>query len=153
VDLRVSPDEPNRAADASLLFDSEVRRSGDHAVITLVGELDTATAGTLYEQLAQLAAEGVRHFALNLAELSFIDSTGLSVVVAEHKRAESMGGELIILSPSTRVRRLLELTGLSDYLNLRPVAVMTPPVSPTTSVGTVARRSAAPDPIDTGAGR
>jgi anti-sigma B factor antagonist len=153
VALRELPVDPLRLKVASPLFDSEVRRSNDHALITLVGELDTSTAGTLYELLAQLAAEGVRHIALNLAQLTFIDSTGISVVVTEHKRAESMGGELIILSACPRVRRVFELTGLGDYLNLRPVAVITPHVSPATSVGTVKHVSVSPDVIDTGPGR
>jgi anti-anti-sigma factor len=91
----------------------------------LAGELDTSTAGTLYGQFAGLAAEGIRHVALNLAELSFMDSTGLSVVVAEHKRVESMGGELIIFSPRSGVRRLFEMTGLRDYLNIRPLMGVT----------------------------
>ena len=86
----------------------------------LDGELDTATAGQLFEMFAELAREGIKHVALNLAELDFIDSTGISVVVAEHKRVESMGGELIIFSPRPRVRKVLEVTGLGNYLNIRP---------------------------------
>jgi anti-anti-sigma factor len=153
VALRELPVDPHRLEVASQSFDSEVRRSNDHALITLVGELDTSTAGTLYEQLAQLAAEGVRHIALNLAELTFIDSTGISVVVTEHKRAESMGGELIILSPCPRVRRVFELTGLGDYLNLRPVTVTTPGVSPASRGDTVKHISVSSDGIETGSGR
>jgi anti-anti-sigma factor len=42
------------------------------------------------------------------------------VIVAEHKRVESMGGELIIFSPRPRVRKVLEVTGLGNYLNIRP---------------------------------
>ena len=86
----------------------------------LDGELDTATAAQLFEMFAELAREGIKHVALNLAELEFIDSTGISVVVAEHKRVDSMGGELIIFSPRPRVRKVLEVTGLGNYLNIRP---------------------------------
>ena len=96
------------------LLDIEVHRSDDHALVVLVGELDTATAGKLYEKLAEIAADGVRHVALNLAKLAFIDSTGLSVLVSERKRVASMGGELTLISTRPPIRRLLELTGLGD---------------------------------------
>ncbi len=86
----------------------------------LAGELDASTAGALYMQLAELAKLGVRHVALNLAELTFMDSTGLSVMIAEHNRVESMGGELIIFSPCDCVRRVFEVTGLCGFLNVRP---------------------------------
>ena len=107
-------------------FETEIRKvEQKHALVMLDGELDASTAHLLYEQLAALAREGTMHVALNLAELDFLDSTGLSVIVAEHKRVEAMGGELIIFSPCPRVRRLFELTGLDDYLNIRPVKVET----------------------------
>ena len=118
--LRIDLAPSDRFTVHTELLDSEVRRSDDHALIMLAGELDASTAGALYVQLAELAALGVRHVSLNLAELTFMDSTGLSVVVTEHKRVESMGGELIIFSPCDRVRRVFEVTGLCDLLNIRP---------------------------------
>jgi anti-sigma B factor antagonist len=87
----------------------------------LDGEVDVSTVGALYEKLAQLASEGVCHVALNLAEVQFMDSTALSVIVTEHKRVEAMGGELIIFSPPHHVRRLFDVVGLTDSLNIRPV--------------------------------
>ena len=48
----------------------------------LAGELDTSNVAQLYEELADLTREGVRHIAINLAELVFVDSTGLSALIA-----------------------------------------------------------------------
>lgn len=86
----------------------------------LAGELDTSNVGQLYEELAELSREGVRHIAINVADLEFIDSTGLSAIIAAHKRAEASGGELILFSPSHDMRRLFEVTGIDTYLNIRP---------------------------------
>jgi anti-sigma B factor antagonist len=86
----------------------------------LVGELDTSNVGQLYEELADLNREGVRPIAINLAELDFVDSTGLSALIAAHKRAEAQGGELILFSPSRDIRRLFEVTGIDTYFNVRP---------------------------------
>ena len=49
-----------------------------------------------------------------------MDSSGLSVVVAEHKRTTNDGGGLLILSPNRRVIRLFQLSGLMSYLVVHP---------------------------------
>lgn len=87
----------------------------------LAGELDTSNVGELDEMLTRLTQDGIRHIALNLAELDFADSTGLSAIIAAHKRAELLGGELIIFSPRPPIRRLFALSGVDHYLNIRPL--------------------------------
>jgi anti-sigma B factor antagonist len=102
-------------------LETDIRKAEPaHALVMLAGELDASNVGQLYEQLAELTREGVRHIALNLAELEFIDSTGLSLIIAAHKRAEALGGELIIFSPTRSIRRLFTVTGIDTYLNIRP---------------------------------
>jgi anti-anti-sigma factor len=101
------------------LLNPEIRRADNHALVLLRGELDASTSGQLYEQLAELTREGVVHVALDFSELEFMDSTGLSVVIAEHKRTAASGGELTILWPQSRVLRLFEITGLMGILHIR----------------------------------
>jgi anti-sigma B factor antagonist len=106
---------------AGELLETEIRPlETNDALVILAGEVDVSTVGQLYEQLAELSREGVCHVSLNVAEVTFIDSTGLSLLVAEHKRMESMKGELIIFCPSNQLRHLLQITGLDTYLNVRP---------------------------------
>ena len=99
---------------------TEIRGSRDHALVLLAGELDASTAGGLYEEFARLSREEVVHVALDLTALEFIDSTGISAIIAEHKRTASAGGELIILTPHRNVRRVFEVTGLMDVLDVLP---------------------------------
>jgi len=101
------------------LLNPEIRRADNHALVLLRGELDASTSGQLYEQLAELTREGVVHVALDLTELDFMDSTGLSVIIAEHKRTAASGGELVILTPQSRVLRMFEITGLTAILHIR----------------------------------
>jgi anti-sigma B factor antagonist len=101
------------------LLNSETRRGEHQAVVLLSGELDASTAGQLYEQLAELTRDGVVHVALDLSALEFMDSTGLSVLIAEHKRTTASGGELIIVSPQSQVLRMFEITGLTEVLHIR----------------------------------
>lgn len=98
----------------------EIHSVAEFATVTLIGDLDTSTAGLLYEQFAALTREGVKHVALDLEGLIFMDSTGLSVVIAEHKRTTSLGGELTIYSPQEAVRKLFEITGLINVLDVLP---------------------------------
>lgn len=99
---------------------TEIRGSEGHALVILTGELDLSTAGGLYEEFAALTREGVIHVALDLTALEFIDSTGISVIIAEHKRTAAAGGELIILTPHHNVRRVFEIVGLMDVLDVLP---------------------------------
>lgn len=99
---------------------TEIRGSRGHALVILSGELDASTAGGLYEELATLTREGVIHVALDLSALEFIDSTGISVIIAEHKRTTAEGGELIILTPHRNVRRVFDVTGLMGVLDVLP---------------------------------
>ena len=103
------------------VLETEIRKGEpQHAVVTLAGELDTSNVGQLYEELAELSREDVRHITIDVAELEFVDSTGLSAIIAAHKRAEASGGELLVLAPSHDLRRLFEITGIDNYLNIRP---------------------------------
>jgi anti-sigma B factor antagonist len=99
---------------------TEIRGSQHHALVILTGELDVSTAGQLYEELAALTREGMIHVALDLRALEFIDSTGISVLIAEHKRTAAAGGELIILMPHRQVRRVFEVSGLMGIFDVVP---------------------------------
>ncbi len=100
----------------------EIHKSADHALVVLVGELDASSAGLLYQEFAALNREGVTQVALDLEGLGFLDSTGLSVIIAEHKRATSLGGALVIYSPQQQVMKLFEMTGLLQLLDVVPRA-------------------------------
>jgi anti-anti-sigma factor len=99
---------------------TEIRGTKGHALVLLAGELDVSTAGGLYQEFAQLNRDGVVHVALDLTALEFIDSTGISAIIAEHKRTAAAGGELIILTPHRNVRRVFEVAGLMDVLDVLP---------------------------------
>jgi anti-anti-sigma factor len=99
----------------------DVQRADERTLVTLAGELDASTASLLYDQLSDLEIEDVQHVVLDLAQVSFMDSTGLSVVVTEHKRLLHAGGGLTIFAPPSSVRRLFEITGLDTVLDIVPV--------------------------------
>jgi anti-anti-sigma factor len=91
---------------------------GETAAITLNGELDLATAPQLRDHLTQLYASGVRNFVLDSNRVSFIDSVGLSVILALFRRCREEEGSLTIKSPSRVMQRTLEVAGLFDVLDI-----------------------------------
>ena len=78
-----------------------------------VGEIDAHTAPGLAAAI-DAAGDTVR---LNLAAVGFVDSSGLRVLIDAHRRREG-GGSLTLVAPSEAVRRLLEISGVDDYLTI-----------------------------------
>ena len=82
--------------------------------LVLVGEIDTYTAPQLSERLAGEPPVEV----LDLAGVSFIDSSGLRVLVEGHQTRLERGSRLVLRSPSAAVQRLLEISGLVGHLDV-----------------------------------
>jgi len=80
--------------------------------LCLVGELDLAGVGEVRARL--VATHG--DIELDCSRLTFIDASGLSVLVAGHRLCEARGATLTIVDPSPCVARLLALTGLDSIL-------------------------------------
>lgn len=92
----------------------------NESVVVAAGQIDSHTSPVLDEALDARPGDGVT--GLDLSEVSFIDSSGLRVIVRAHKRHLENGGRLVIESPSETVVRLLEMTGLTSQLEIGPSA-------------------------------
>lgn len=87
--------------------------------LRLHGELDAATAPVLESGLSAAAGDGADQVILDCANLEFIDSSGLSVLVANHKRLQDKGKELIVEAAPPGALRLFEIAGIDRVLNIR----------------------------------
>lgn len=96
-------------------FNVQTDSGSDPLRIVADGELDAASAGTLAEALED-AAPGSGGIVLDLAGVSFIDSSGLRVIAAEVQRAEAAGRPFAVTAASEAVRRIFEMTGLTSLL-------------------------------------
>ena len=99
-------------------FRVEVRNADATAVISVSGELDLASSPALEEELERVAQSDAQLVVVDLRHLEFMDSTGLSVLVRAHQRAEENGRRLGLVNGSQQVQRLLTLTGVADRLTL-----------------------------------
>jgi anti-sigma B factor antagonist len=101
-------------------FRAETMHGEGLVVVRLIGELDLTTAPQLGVCLDALRADGARDVRLDLSGLSFCDSSGISAMLTASKDWTKSGGRLSIASPQPAVRRVLEITGLLDWLNAPP---------------------------------
>jgi anti-anti-sigma factor len=103
----VYPDE-FRAAVASL--------TDELVLVSASGELDLYSAGHLQARIEEADTVGADTVLVDLSEISFIDSTALSVLVRETKRLEGRGHSLVLVTNDPRTRRVVEVTGLKQVL-------------------------------------
>ena len=106
-------------ADAPTTLELTVSEQDGETVVGAAGELDVNTAPELREQLARLVNEGARRIVVDLADVSFVDSTALSVLVSALKRLRQADGDLELASPNPSVRRVFEITGLTRLFTIR----------------------------------
>jgi anti-sigma B factor antagonist len=85
----------------------------DPIAVVLAGEVDVAAARELREALVQIT-EG-RDVLVDLEDVTFLDSTGISVLVMACNRIRSQGGGFSLVGMSDPVRRVLEITSLLDF--------------------------------------
>nr|WP_276521903.1 anti-sigma F factor antagonist [Geobacillus stearothermophilus] len=95
----------------SLAIDLEVKQ--DVLIVRLSGELDHHTAEELREQVTDvLENRGIRHIVLNLRQLTFMDSSGLGVILGRYKQIKNVGGQMVVCAVSPTVKRLFDMSGL-----------------------------------------
>ncbi len=88
----------------------------DHVVMAVSGELDMSTAPGLSVALADVVDRHPLDLTVDLADLAFIDSTGLTVLVRASKQLREHDATLRLSSPTPSVRRILEIVGLDHLL-------------------------------------
>jgi anti-anti-sigma factor len=95
------------------------QRKGE-VLLTVSGELDIANAAAFRDQLGRLIAEAHSPALVDLSGVTFMDSSGLDALASTRRRAVDEGVDLILVEPSSQVRRVLELTGLWTHFEVRP---------------------------------
>ncbi len=82
----------------------------------MLGDLDAATADTLDAAFDDVVGGGARRVVVDLAAVTFLDSTGLRSLVRAATELEGAGGSLRCAPLSRQVRRVLEVSGLDERL-------------------------------------
>jgi anti-sigma B factor antagonist len=86
-------------------------------VVAAPEEIDITNAPDLRSALLEAAADGHGTLVLDMTETRFCDSSGIHTLLAAHKRAQSEGGELLLVIPSPSVLRIFAITGVDRILS------------------------------------
>jgi len=87
--------------------------SDQRAVVRVSGRLDADSAGALKAALKDAAAAGLIHLVVDMQDVSFIDSSGLSALVSGFKAARERNGALALAGVGPQIQMALELTRLN----------------------------------------
>ena len=87
---------------------------GARAIVRINGELDAYSAPGLDEEVTRLIADNVTDLVFDLSGTDFLDSSGLRAILTAQHAVTDREGRLALRSPSTSVRRLLDIAGLTE---------------------------------------
>ncbi len=108
-----------RCVGASGQLDIDVRHDGaGRVIIALTGELDMASAPLLQRAIADSALAASAVLVLDLEQLSFLDSTGLRIILGVRELCQERGQGFAVTPGSPQVQRLLSITGVAEHLQM-----------------------------------
>ena len=96
----------------------EVADTTSPTTVVLTGEIDLSTARRVREALIAISNSGETSVVVDMTNVTFVDSTGLSALVGPLKRFRSMNGEIVLRSPTKGVRKVLEISGLTRVFSI-----------------------------------
>jgi anti-sigma B factor antagonist len=89
-------------------------------VVSVIGEIDVHSGPSLREHLLRALANGERDLVVDLSGVSFLDSSGLGVLVTAHKRTRAAGGSLRLASCRPAVATIFQITALDRAFSIYP---------------------------------
>jgi anti-sigma B factor antagonist len=103
-------------------FEARVQRTpdgGDGIVVAVSGEVDMATAEMLWQAVEDACGRAGRVI-VDLVETSYLDSSGLAVLIRAYDRLDQRPGAVVVRAPSPGVRQVLTISGLDHVLTVMP---------------------------------
>ena len=98
----------------------QLQESGQACIVSVSGKLDALSAGDYEKAVSQLIADGKTRLVVDFAQLSYISSAGLRVLLSTAKQLKPKGGEALFANLQDGVRDVFEMTGFSSILGIHP---------------------------------
>ena len=98
----------------------KVERTTPASLVTPVGEIDLGRSPTLRQELGVVIAEQPRHLVVNLAEVSYMDSSGVATLVEALQQCRAANIVLTLCAMQDRVRSIFEIARLDMVFSIKP---------------------------------
>lgn len=94
-------------------------RRRDTVIVRLTGELDHCSAQGIRRELDALIHDpGVRHLVLDMKEMSFMDSSGIGVILGRYRTMKQRGGTVAVKNMNAHVERIFILSGMNQIIQI-----------------------------------
>jgi len=100
-------------------FEVSTESGSGYVLVSVVGEVDVATAPQLRDRLEEAVAEGFPTVVVDLTGVTFLDSTALGVLIEASKLCEAAGRTMRIAVSEPRILKIFEITGLTEFFDIR----------------------------------
>ena len=81
-------------------------------LLEVSGRIDSSNAGDFEGAISNQMEAGTINFVIDLAEVTYMSSAGMRVLLERMKQIDKSGGKLVLAAPSARVREVIDLAGL-----------------------------------------
>ena len=95
----------------------EYQRKKDTVTVRITGELDHCSAQTIRRELDTLIAEpGVKHLVLDMKDMTFMDSSGIGVILGRYRELREKGGSVSVKNLNPQVEKIFTLSGMRQVI-------------------------------------
>jgi anti-sigma B factor antagonist len=99
-------------------MDIQVREVGNVVILDINGEIDLYNAPEIKETIKNQMEQGKNQIIINLDKVSYIDSSGIGVLISSLSNLKKAGGGLKIIHVYASVRKVFELTKLTSFFDI-----------------------------------
>lgn len=97
---------------------SIIKTEKNTLITEISGELDHHSAAKIRSEIDAAISEETKNIILDLTNLTFMDSSGIGMIMGRYKKIQHHSGKLIIVAPKPQVKRILEMSGLLNIITI-----------------------------------
>lgn len=90
----------------------------EKSIIIVKGEVDIYSVGKFREAIERLINSKVSEINLDCTDLTYMDSTGMGVLIELRKKTMESGQKLVIMNPRKNIKKLLDITGVTQIIDI-----------------------------------
>jgi len=97
-----------------------IKKENNYLIVSVIGDVDISLTDSLREDVDRALAEykDVNRLVFDLAEVDFVDSAGLGVILGRYKRVTANGGKVYLAGAKPQVKKVLDLSGLPHLMEI-----------------------------------